>query len=83
MHVSKAQSTTASWDRVRGRDGFAFKFTCILLAAVTNGAAWWALSSMAVYFFGQPQFPNVPAATALVTGGVTFVGLLAVSSAMR
>lgn len=79
MHFSKAQSVAASWERTRSRDGFAFKFFCILLAAIVNGLAWWGLASGVMYLFGQSAVSNVPAAIALVTGGVTFVGLLAVS----
>lgn len=80
MHWPKAHTSSAPLGRERA---FAYKFAYILLAAISNGLAWWLLSLFVCSFVGGLAGSTVPAAVGLISGGASFIGLLALSISQR
>ncbi|MDX2205212.1 MAG: hypothetical protein NW223_20870 [Hyphomicrobiaceae bacterium] len=80
MHFLKAHTPPVPLGRERGYEGFAYKFAYILLASVANGLAWWLISALGCYLFALRGGHTIALTTGLIAGGMTFVGLLALST---
>ncbi len=83
MHMSKAHTSSAPLGQERSYGAFNFKFAYILLAAAANGSAWFLISFLVCSFFGGVASLTVPVAVGLLSGGASFIALLALSSSQR